>query len=199
MNGVRPVIELELNTKPKVEFEYTKQDSEMFGKGKITITSLEELSKENKYQYYVSTSNTELVGGKWLNYTNKEEFSIIEPSGKYYAWVYPVSDINGKINDNYLSTDEPYVIGEIVTTSTKNYAYSGKEEIFIVPQTGIYQLEVWGAAGGIYNKTTSGYLKDGYGGYATGNILLNENDEIYINVGGQGKTTASASTKVSGG
>ena len=56
--------ESEEETSPIVNFEYIKEDTEMFGKGKITITSLNDLLNENKYQYYVSESNTKLVSGE---------------------------------------------------------------------------------------------------------------------------------------
>ena len=50
---------------------------------------------------------------------------------------------------------------------------------------GIYKLEVWGAQGGI---AEIGNLSNigGYGAYSTGEIELNNGDELYIAVGGSG-------------
>ncbi len=61
------------------------------------------------------------------------------------------------------------------------YNYTGNEQTFNVPFSGYYKLEVWGAQGG--GDTT--YV-GGYGGYSSGEIYLNKNDKVYINVGGQG-------------
>ena len=67
-------------------------------------------------------------------------------------------------------------------TILKTFDYTGSSQTFVVPNTGIYQLEVWGAQGGSYDSTYYG----GYGAYASGEISLNEGDELYINVGGAG-------------
>ena len=64
----------------------------------------------------------------------------------------------------------------------KAYEYTGKEEIYVVPEDGTYKLETWGAQGGSYNETYHG----GYGGYSSGYITLKKGDKLYINVGGQG-------------
>ena len=64
----------------------------------------------------------------------------------------------------------------------KTYEYTGKEEIYVVPEDGTYKLETWGAQGGSYNETYHG----GYGGYSSGYITLKKGDKLYINVGGQG-------------
>ena len=63
-----------------------------------------------------------------------------------------------------------------------------------IPCKGYYKLEVWGAQGGSYNATYHG----GYGGYAIGNILLEETDTLYIAVGGAGRHVGSNSTAVGG-
>ena len=64
----------------------------------------------------------------------------------------------------------------------KTYEYTGKEEIYVVPEDGTYKLETWGAQGGSYDETYHG----GYGGYSSGYIALKKGDKLYINVGGQG-------------
>lgn len=65
---------------------------------------------------------------------------------------------------------------------TWDFDYTGSEQEFTVPEgcEGIYKLETWGAEGGSSN--TPG----GYGGYSYGNVLLIENEELFINVGGIG-------------
>lgn len=67
----------------------------------------------------------------------------------------------------------------------QEYAYTGVEEDVIVPITGYYKLEVWGAQGGKSSKYAGGY-----GGYSVGIIELTKGEHLYINVGGKGVNTS---------
>ena len=60
-----------------------------------------------------------------------------------------------------------------------NFDYTGTEQVFTVPKTGTYKIEVWGAQGGAFSNEASG----GAGGYSSGILNLNLNEDIYINVG----------------
>jgi hypothetical protein len=54
------------------------------------------LSINNSYQFYLSTSNQELRGGSWTNYTPGTQFTIGSGlSGIYYLWVKEISDLVG--------------------------------------------------------------------------------------------------------
>lgn len=75
------------------------------------------------------------------------------------------------------------------------FDYQGAEQPFTVPKTGTYKLEVWGAQGGSYNETYFG----GYGGYSVGNISLEKNTNIYLNIGGTSSYTTSGTNKQVGG
>ena len=72
-----------------------------------------------------------------------------------------------------------YFVKGIIT----NFDYFANSHIFIAPNAGTYKLEVWGAQGGsgIYRalKTIGGY-----GGYSTGIVKLNKDDQLYIYIGG---------------
>ena len=70
--------------------------------------------------------------------------------------------------------------GEISTTYTE-----AKEHTYTVPYSGTYKLEVWGAQGGDATYDTVTY-NGGLGAYSTGNVYLEKNSMIYINVGGRG-------------
>jgi type II secretory pathway pseudopilin PulG len=70
----------------------------------------------------------------------------------------------------------------VVAKIESEYTYTGGMQSLIVPYTGYYKLEAWGAQGG----TSLWYKNGGYGGYSTGIVLLNKNDLLYIYVGGQG-------------
>ena len=68
-----------------------------------------------------------------------------------------------------------------------NYDYTGREEIWTVPISGHYKLEVWGAQGGSSSYNSS-KAEGGYGGYSVGTIYLNQGETFYINVGGKGNS-----------
>ncbi len=83
-------------------------------------------------------------------------------------------------------------IKEIPTSCTVDFIfeeqifdYIGDEQTFTAPINGRYKLEVWGAEGGTAQVT---YGKGGYGGYATGEIFLEQGEILYIYVGQQGFT-----------
>lgn len=109
----------------------------------------------------------------------------------------------GEINGCIIFDKYSYSIDNSIVSITEScsvilpeyvYDYTGGEQEFIVPKTGYYKLEVWGAQGGSYNTTYIG----GYGGYSSGSIKLNRNDKLYINVGGEGKSGAATELKVYG-
>ncbi len=70
----------------------------------------------------------------------------------------------------------------------KNYwdfTYTGNIQVFNVPYTGKYLLEVWGAQGGTNAVKNA---EGGVGGYSSGVISLENVDKLYIGVGRQGGT-----------
>jgi len=74
------------------------------------------------------------------------------------------------------------------------FNYTGNIQSWTVPDTGVYELEVWGAQGGNYwgRFYSGGYVVEtrtgGGGGYAKGRIKLQKGTTYYIGVGGQGIT-----------
>lgn len=94
-----------------------------------------------------------------------------------------------------LTLNMEFIQPKTVTTTVWNYEYSGTEQYFIVPKSGTYKLEVWGASGGGYNELSSA----GYGGYSTGNIMLNKSSKVYLNIGGAGDVKGGVSVIVPGG
>ena len=64
----------------------------------------------------------------------------------------------------------------------EDFKYTGSVQEYVVPVSGFYQLEAWGAAGGSYNATNYG----GKGAYTTGLIELTEGTKLYVYVGGEG-------------
>ena len=64
-----------------------------------------------------------------------------------------------------------------------DFNYTGDYQTFIVPKTGVYKLETWGAQGG-HRGSNNG----GYGGYTSGTVYLTRGDILYVYVGGNGTT-----------
>ena len=113
---------------------------------------------------------------------------------KAYDGVYKIQLEKG----NTASEWEPYIVkGNTKVTQAKDhtltakwqknrvYNYTGNVQTYVVPKTGKYKLETWGAQGG-GNST----IKGGYGGYSTGEISLTENSTLYIVVGGKGNSSS---------
>ena len=145
----------------------------IYGNGKLA----ENLSDFNVYLSNLKLNGKEISG---INNT-KDEFTI--------------NDINGDvsvdvINDSTEYDSESYLECELEKEETKktwNYDYTGGEQNFVVPTTGTYKLEVWGAQGGYaydINRVTG---NGGYGGYSSGGIYLEKGSLLYINVGGKGE------------
>ena len=101
-------------------------------------------------------------------------------------------DNNYEIKDYIMYDAGSYscdVVGDPIT-----FDYTGSEAEFDITESSKYKLEVWGAQGGSNNNT-----RGGYGGYSSGYIDLNENDKLYINIGGQGTGGSSSSAGYNGG
>ena len=78
-------------------------------------------------------------------------------------------------------------------SSTTTYTNSG-EQIYTIPSTGIYKLEVWGAQGGQYSTYTPGY-----GAYSVGYANLIKDTKLYIVNGGSGILASANATFTNGG
>ena len=134
------------------------------GSAKITIISA------SSYQAY--------YGGNYetLPTPSKEGYEFAgwytEPNGKGSLITAGSKISNGKDHTLYA-----YWTPKAEYTSPGSYTY-------IVPRTGLYKLETWGAQGGQYDSTKT--ARAGYGGYSVGYIKLTSGQALYVNVGGQG-------------
>ena len=112
--------------------------------------------------------------------------------GQFVQTTYELSsnfDVNnaGIYSITYTLTGSSVVIDRItLPVEVKNMVYSfdftGSEQIFNVPSTGSYKIEVWGAGG--YNSTSSSVHERG--GYAVGVVNLSIYENLYLYVGGKG-------------
>lgn len=78
------------------------------------------------------------------------------------------------------------------------YTYTGSVERFTAPVSGQYKMECWGAQGG-YTVYNNKYGYGGKGGYAVGNFLISNNQEVFVVVGGKGGDTTDANQTGKGG
>ena len=83
----------------------------------------------------------------------------------------------------------------VETGDSYTFDYTGSYQTFVAPVKGRYKLEVWGAQGGYRSDASKG----GKGGYATGSIVLNAGDTLYIYVGGSGSTGTCENSICTGG
>ena len=104
------------------------------------------------------------------DYTNQLLFN-------YETYLNELENYNKQVNnyDRYISS-LTYVVNH---NFTYNYDYTGDVQKFIVPYSGNYQIELWGAQGGTINNNSLG----GKGAYTKGEIFLNKGDIIYVYVG----------------
>lgn len=64
-----------------------------------------------------------------------------------------------------------------------DFEFKNQEQTFVIPKSGVYKIEAWGAGGGSVPSVAGGV-----GGYATGTVVLNKGDYLFINVGGAGES-----------
>lgn len=83
--------------------------------------------------------------------------------------------------DKSVSDEFIYTVSEF---TSKTFNKTGNVETFVVPKTGKYKLETWGAQGGNASDGTN-TARGGYGSYTVCEIELREGQTIYVNVGGQ--------------
>ena len=92
------------------------------------------------------------------------------------------------IDENgYITNEDEYKYRDLEDENkTWRYRYTGAEQQFIIPITGTYKLECWGASGGIGYGNKNPF---GKGGYACGEREFKKGDVLYIYVGEDGVDT----------
>ncbi len=185
-------------------FTFTiKNTCDMFASYSVSLESLKEstLSSEflkvmvndNEPKLLNSLDSTDTVNSGSIESRVLAKGSLSKDSSKDYSvrlWIdydTTLEDLNNEIkilkSKIIIKSIPQGYIGETVF----NFDYTGGEQTFTAPISGIYKLETWGAIGG--NSVADGVMQSngGYGGYSIGYVFLNTNDNIYINVGGKGQ------------
>ncbi len=94
----------------------------------------------------------------------------------------------------YKSSKINYSLGSCMD-KTVVFKNINSDQIFVVPKTGKYRIELWGARGGKSStyEDTEEYIENlrnqsyGKGAYVSGDIFLNAGENIYVQVGGRGE------------
>ena len=106
-----------------------------------------------------------------------------------------------EVNEEYVCTLE-FKAAERDTLGEKivswGFEYTGNEQIFVIPKSGTYKLEIWGASGGYAYDPERLTGPGGYGGYSIGNIYLKKATNLYLNIGGKGEDNCQTKTCVGG-
>ena len=142
--------------------------------------------KSDIYEYNV-TAKTDIIN---ISYDVDALYTVLN------AGQHELSVGTNKINVIVIADNGDTLIYTFnIFLESKEYEYTGNQQVINIIQDGTYKLEVWGAEGGSYNSTYIG----GYGSYSEGNISLNKNEKIYLNIGGAGTNCKGPSCEQSGG
>jgi prepilin-type N-terminal cleavage/methylation domain-containing protein len=89
------------------------------------------------------------------------------------------------IYDPYLKCGTNYITDNYDNARNFIYTfdYTGDYQTFIIPISGTYKIEIWGAQGGTRSTTPN---LGGAGGYTTGNISFTAGQVIYLYIGQKG-------------
>ena len=132
-------------------------------------------------------TDTVMIDGKGFSWTNvKGSQRLMPKNGESYYEEGLGNDGDGAARITFVSID---------WSKGANYDYVNSSQEYVVPKNGYYKIELWGASGGI----APDYLNNAQGGYVSGNIYLNENEKLIINVGQRGEASRNASFNGGGG
>ncbi len=129
-----------------------------------------------------------MVNGYAISLCNAKD---IEYKASDTSW--DVDTVSDALNDLY--ENNSCKIGDGILEFLKQplvFSYTGGSQQFVVPVSGTYKIELWGAQGG----TTDDKHVGGKGAYVSGEIELKSNQKLYIYVGG---TTEDQSGGYNGG
>lgn len=133
------------------------------------------------------------ISKNWNETINLNELTPERDGYTFMGWKEGTNTYTGTVNINPTNKKSIAMKAEwSLINYAKDFNYTGNEQTLVMPYTGYYKLEVWGAqggggevvSGGGYTKTAG---RGGYGAYAVGLSRLTKNSNLYINVGGQGK------------
>ena len=125
--------------------------------------------------YGVKVSGKQPTGGYFIVSDYKIYSFCIEYEGAYHLIDNPKGISN--VKDGKCDTSISY-------SNIYEFSYIGAPQTFTAPKDGIYLVELWGAQGGSALNAAGGK-----GAYTSGLIGLAEGEELFVYVGGVGKTS----------
>ena len=144
-----------------------------------------------------SSAEREIVGEKAAPITvNTNQLISTGLIGNYVDHVFvkwnTKADGTGIDISNYGLVTKPVTFFAIYYQS--EYRFTGSEQVFTAPVSGIYQFQCWGAMGGQDTASQGEYLNKygGSGAYTSGTIHLTAGETLYIHVGGKGIENSSS-------
>ena len=152
----------------------------------------------SKSKYIISTSDMKELGseayekGEPMTSLEMNTIDFLCKSGTYY--------VRCLVFDNEGRSAE--IVSNPVTTNSANtsFRFDGKPTSFSLLK-GRYKLEVWGAKGGdsTGKRCNSSPVLGGLGGYSSGILSLDENETVYVFIGGSGMTSNSTDGSTTSG
>ena len=139
----------------------------------LTTTSNDYVIKNN--------GNLTIIDGKYQKDIEKNQKDYESEQAKYDEEYEKDSEGYNKAKIEYEKSVEEYnkKLEEYYSNHPNSeFSYTGDEQMYVVPENGSYQIELWGAAGN-YGDTTPGK-----GAYTKGIINLTKGTKLYIYVGG---------------
>ena len=70
--------------------------------------------------------------------------------------------------------------------NTAEFIYTGDYQTYVIPESGNYKIELWGASGGGTTSTAKGESLGGNGAYTTGQAYFNKGASLYFYIGQSG-------------
>ena len=135
------------------------------------VEAIDDDSGINGYGYLIQKDNTTCPTSGYTSSNNTTYSFNVSASGKYTVCVKVMDNVG---NFAYLKSD-PF--SYTLNSWSKEGAYT-----YVVPVTGKYKIELWGASpNNNYNQYTA--ARPAYGGYTAGNIILEKGTTLYFYVG----------------
>lgn len=140
------------------------------------------------------TDNSRITEAKTVyksDFTYTEANVLQRHTYRLRVWIKDDLDISSYVNNTTLGNEQNFSIDNYafkfkVNVNTADFKYSeeflytGNYQEWVVPKTGYYQIELWGAQGsGTYG---------GQGGYTSGNIYMSVGEKLYVYVGERNNT-----------
>ncbi len=159
--------------------------------------SRDSIVEEKEYVVSFDTGYEEKVSDvKVKYYETYGSLPTLERKGYTFLGWYTADDIKVennslvKIKDNHILHAKWEKICEYDIGKTWEFNYTGSEQTFTTPCDGEYKIELWGAQG---NSPSTHRVVGGYGAYASGKLIMIENEKYYIYIGQHLETAISSS------